>query len=259
MEREAAVAASNCICENIRLQSDGLTLAGCVFRPAAEPVGAPAVIVCHGFGSCKENHAAFAQEAAAQGFVTLTFDFRGHGASEGCLDSRTVNDIGAALAYLRADAAVDPARIAVRGSSMGGYFALHAAARWPELAAVVAICPATETLLSEVLRDLQDPTTPLGQARQANADMPRVMICDLGCWLDRADVAGAAAQVSPRPLLLIHCSGDEVIPARSSADLYATAGEPKTFWLLDGGDHRFARLDPATTDRTLAWLNDSRQ
>jgi pimeloyl-ACP methyl ester carboxylesterase len=217
------------------------------------------VIVCHGFGSCKENHATFAEQAAAQGFVTLTFDFRGHGASEGCLDSRTVNDIGAALAYLRADAAVDPARIAVRGSSMGGYFALHAAARWPELAAVVAICPATETFLSELLRDLQDPTTPLGQARRENPGVPRVMICDLGCWLDRAEVAAAAAQISPRPLLIIHCTGDEVIPASVSSALYAAAGEPKTLWLLDGGDHRFAQHDPATTARLLAWLHGSEQ
>jgi fermentation-respiration switch protein FrsA (DUF1100 family) len=259
LEKEAAVAASGCICEDISLQSDGLALAGCVFRPAAGPAGAPAVIVCHGFGSCKENHAAFAEQAAEQGFVTLTFDFRGHGASEGCLDSRSVNDIGAALAYLRADTTVDPARIAVRGSSMGGYFALHAAARWPELAAVVAICPATETLLSEILRDLQDPATPLGQARRASTGVPRVMICDLGCWLDRAEVAAAVTRISPRPLLLIHCTGDEVIPAHVSTDLYARAGEPKTFWLLDGGDHRFAQHDPATTERTLAWLHDSRQ
>src|SRR4051794_24334129 len=117
-------------CEEIRLQSDGLTLAACVFRPATTEA-APAVIVCHGFASCKENHAGFARQAAQAGWVALTFDFRGHGASEGCLDSRSAHDIRAALAHLAADRQVDPQRIAVRGSSMGGYFALHAAARWP--------------------------------------------------------------------------------------------------------------------------------
>lgn len=244
------------LCEPIELQSDGLALAGCVYRPAADGL-APALIVCHGFASCKENHAVFAHQAALAGFVALTFDFRGHGASEGCLDSRTINDIGAALAFLGADAQVDSRRIVVRGSSMGGFFALHAAARWPDLAAVVAVCPSSEAQLGAVLREIADPESEWGRCRLSDPTFPRVMGCDLGCWLEKVNVYAAPAHISPRPLLLIHCTGDEMVPVAVSHELYAAAREPRAFWLLEGGDHCFAQHDPATTARTLTWLRDT--
>jgi dipeptidyl aminopeptidase/acylaminoacyl peptidase len=242
-------------CEEIQLQSDGLALAACVYRPAA-PGPAPALIVCHGFASCKENHAVFARQAAQAGFVALAFDFRGHGSSEGCLDSRSLNDIGAALAYLAQDPQVDSRRIIVRGSSMGGFFALHAAARWPDVAAVVAICPTTEALLATLLRDIGNPDTEWGRARRTDPTFPRVMGCDLSCWLEKVDVYAAPAHISPRPLLLIHCTADELVPVQVSHDLYAAAREPRALWLLEGGDHRFAQHDPATTARTLSWLKE---
>ena len=40
--------------EAIRIASDGLELAGLLFRPAGRPRGA--LLVCHGAGSRKENH-----------------------------------------------------------------------------------------------------------------------------------------------------------------------------------------------------------
>src|SRR4051794_15293536 len=114
--------------DHLTLESDGLHLAGQVYRPASLE-RCPAIVCCHGFGSSKESHAEFSRSAAQAGFVVLALDFRGHGQSEGCLDSRTLNDVGCALAWLESEPQVDPARIAIRGSSMGGYFALHAAAR----------------------------------------------------------------------------------------------------------------------------------
>src|SRR3954471_14200918 len=109
--------------EDITLTSDGLSLAARVLWPVRED-RCPGLILCHGFGSCKENHAAFAAQAETRGWVVLSLDFRGHGASEGCTDSRTINDVCAALSWLRGQAVVDPDRIVVRGSSMGGYFAI---------------------------------------------------------------------------------------------------------------------------------------
>jgi dienelactone hydrolase len=54
-------------------------------------------------------------------------------------------DISAAIAYLRGRPGVDADRLAIRGSSMGGHYALHAGAACSALKAVVAICPASET------------------------------------------------------------------------------------------------------------------
>ena len=48
---------------------------------SAEAPG-PAVVVVHGAGSRKENHADFARLATASGWAALTFDLPGHGASD---------------------------------------------------------------------------------------------------------------------------------------------------------------------------------
>jgi len=239
--------------EDVTLSSDGLSIAARVVWPDA-PAPAPGLIVCHGFGSCKENHAAFAAQAAERGWVVLSFDFRGHGASDGCVDSRTINDVGAALHWLRRQPGVDPAHIAVRGSSMGGYFAIHAAGRWPDLACCVALNPPDEARLGTLLRDAGNPATFYGQWRARGAGFPRVMGCDLACWLEGNDVYRAVTTLAPRPLLLVHCLGDAQVPADISRHLYAQAQEPKTLRLLAGGDHRFAAHDAQVSTQTLEWL-----
>src|SRR5438270_10170921 len=96
--------------EECTLSSDGLRLAAQVTRPP-QTGAAPGLILCHGFGGCKERLALFADQAAARGWMALSFDFRGHGASDGCLDSHTVNDVRAAFDWLSAHPAVDARQI----------------------------------------------------------------------------------------------------------------------------------------------------
>ncbi len=81
------------------------------------------MVILHGAGSCKENHADMARAAAAAGLVALRFDMRGHGETGGRLDGRAIADVAAAAALL------PRAPVVLRGSSMGGYLALVAAAR----------------------------------------------------------------------------------------------------------------------------------
>ena len=239
--------------EELTLTSDGLSIAARMVWPdRAGP--APALILCHGFGSCKENHAAFAAQAAAQGWAVLSFDFRGHGASDGCLDSRTIHDLAAALAWLQEQPGIDHGRIAVRGSSMGAYFAIHAARRWPALGCCVALSPPDEGALTTLLRDAHDPATAVGQWRCQGKGFPRVMGCDLSCWLEANDVYTAAAGLAPAPLLLVHAAGDTAVPAQISEDLYGHAREPKSLWVLPAGDHHSLSGDPEVTARTLDWL-----
>jgi hypothetical protein len=76
------------------------------------------------------------------GYVTLRFDMRGCGNSEGefgrviCLEQ--VEDTGNALAFLSHHPAVDPDRIAVIGSSFGGAVGVYAGGTNPRIAAVVS-------------------------------------------------------------------------------------------------------------------------
>ena len=45
------------------------------------------------------------------------------------------------------------------------------------------------------------------------------------------------ADISPRPLLLMHGSEDRAIPDAHSRELYAQAGEPRQLWIAEGARH----------------------
>lgn len=233
--------------ERVLFYSDGLRLVGELYVPAGAGPW-PAVVVCHGLASRKERHADFAGFAAARGLAALAFDLRGHGESEGKLDRRAVCDIVAAVACLQRRSDIDPARLAVRGSSLGGNLAIHAAAECAEIRACVAVCPAPEQLLLEGLRRAVEAGVTSAEVRVDAIDLPR--------HLRERDVRQAVARIAPRPLALIHCLGDEVVPASASRVLYDLAQEPKELWLLPGGGHTTAQHDVAVHERTVAWLLD---
>jgi uncharacterized protein len=214
-----------------------------------EPVAA--VIILHGAGSQKENHADFARAATAYGFAALTFDNRGHGQTEGDLAGGVIDDLGALARMLAERPEIDAERIAVRGSSMGGLMALHLGASSPSVSAVVAICPAAEWMVAEDVQRIADGKPPPRDS--ALAEM-RIDARSLLEWLDANDVERAVAQLGSKPLMLVHARGDEVVPASNSERLYELAEEPKRLLMLEGGDHRSAQHDAEVQGETLTWL-----
>jgi alpha-beta hydrolase superfamily lysophospholipase len=224
-----------------------------LFLPMRDDPG-PSVLIFHGAGSQKENHADFARRAAGHGFVAMTFDNRGHGASEGELGPGVIADVQRLLAFFAARPEVDEARIAVRGSSMGGLLAIHAAAVSDRVAAVVAICPAGEHMVLDDIRALARGVRP--SPASALASM-RIDASAMAAWLEEHDVRDAVQLLGPKPLLLVHARGDEVVPFTFSEELYDLAGEPKRMLLLDGGHHRSVQHDPEIQGETLRWLEKS--
>ncbi|MDP9228246.1 MAG: alpha/beta hydrolase, partial [Actinomycetota bacterium] len=168
-------------------------------RPLPAPPW-PGIVILHGAGSCKENHADFARLAAASGWAALAFDQRGHGASEPGMSPEAVADVIRMARLLAATSGVDRARVAVRGSSMGGFMAIHAAALAPELAGVIAICPAGEEHLRRGLR-------------RGELEMRVEDPAALERWLAANDLRDAVERLGARPLILLHADGDEQIPA----------------------------------------------
>jgi uncharacterized protein len=211
----------------------------------------PAVMVLHGAGSRKENHADYARAAVAHGLAALTFDNRGHGETEGPLGETVVDDLSALAGWLAARPEIDGTRIGVRGSSMGGLLAIHAAAASDDVAAAVAICPAAEWMLAQDVQRVLDGRPP--PARSALSEM-RIDAPGLADWLDHHDVEDAAERMGTKPLFLIHARGDEVVPYTHSEKLYERAGEPKRLLLLEGGHHRTAQHDPELQGESLRWL-----
>ena len=212
---------------------DGLAYA--LFVPDVPPRAG--VVILHGAGSAKENHFDFARRAQAAGLAALAFDARGHGASDGAFGPSAFDDVLAMCELLREHA---PA-VALRGSSAGGFCAIHAAARDPGVAAVVAICPAPEALLVHGLRSGRTEGFRVDPAAEA--------------WLGSLSLSDAAAALAPRTaLLLLHARADEQVPCAASEELYEAAGEPKRLLVLPGGHHRSLQHDPELQRETLRFI-----
>ena len=130
----------------VSFKSAGLRLHGVIGVPddlqASERRAA--FLVLHGFGANSESSNVLAPTRVFNqfGYVTLRFDMRGCGNSEGefgrviCLEQ--VEDLGNALNFLATHSAVDPDRIGAIGSSFGGAVAVYAGGTNARLAAVIS-------------------------------------------------------------------------------------------------------------------------
>lgn len=203
--------------------SDGLQLAAW-YTPS--PNGA-VILVGHGIagGRSATMHALFARH----GYGVVSWDFRAHGASEGELCTVGYNevlDVEAALQFARTQP--DVQHIGIWGGSMGAVTAIRAAARHPDLEAVVA--DSAFTSLTEELNTIVyfPPLRPLIRffaEREAGVRLAQVSPVD--------DIKS----ISPRPIFLIQGGADTIVPPHAAERLYTAAGEPRSLWLAPGAAH----------------------
>jgi uncharacterized protein len=216
---------------------DGLAYA--LFLPDGEP--AAGVVVVHGAGSAKESHFDFARTLRAHGMAALCFDQRGHGRSSGEWGPTALGDVLAMCDVLGAHTP----RLALRGSSMGGFCAIHAAAFDRRIAAVVAICPAPEDFLLRGLRS--------GELQGFRVDRAAAER-----WLGSLDLRDAAGRLPPEiSLLLMHAEGDEQVPYAVSEELHAAASEPKRLLVVPGGHHRSLQHDLEMQSVSVRFVADA--
>jgi alpha-beta hydrolase superfamily lysophospholipase len=209
---------------------DGLSYA--LFAPAAAPHGG--VVICHGADSAKESHYDFARLLRSMGVAAVCFDARGHGDSDGPLDEHVIADVATVASVLPPGVPVG-----LRGSSMGGWLALAAAAS-VGAAGVVAICPASSDGLAAGMRDgrFGFESTEAGAATVAGVDLS-------------ACVAGLGER-----LLLLHAAGDEIVPVEHSRALHEQAPGSRLIE-LPGGHHRSIQHDPELQAVAARWLLDA--
>jgi len=124
-----------------------MSLSAWLYLPENLSVPVPCIIMGHGLGATKdaglEPYAIRFQEA---GFAVLAFDYRHLGESEG--EPRQLiwipyqqEDYAAAINYARSLKEIDPARIALWGTSLSGGHVIVTAARDSKIACVSAQCP----------------------------------------------------------------------------------------------------------------------
>ncbi|HZQ60586.1 MAG TPA: alpha/beta fold hydrolase [Casimicrobiaceae bacterium] len=110
--------------EPVDIVSDGQAIRGTIVAPNRR---LPGVLFVHGWGGSQEQYLTRAREVAALGCVCLTFDLRGHVEThrqkEKVSREDNLHDVLAAYDFLMRQRSIDPDRIAVVGSSYGGYLA----------------------------------------------------------------------------------------------------------------------------------------
>jgi dienelactone hydrolase len=251
---------------DVAFNSSGDECRAWLFMPDVERP--PLVILGHGLGATREyGLEAFASRFADAGIAALVFTYRHFGDSGGhprqLLDiDRQLSDWAAALAYARTLDEIDPARIALWGTSFGGGHVLIAAERDGNVAAVVSQCPFTDGLaatraahprslvraIAPVLRDQvarlrgKDPVMvplvgPPGSAAlmtSPDSEPGYRALVPAGAEFRNGVAArfllhvgthrpGRAAKKVSAPILFCLCDADAVAPADTAARYAATA------------------------------------
>jgi uncharacterized protein len=200
----------------------------------------PCVVTCHGLAASKDSdtYVRLGGALPALGLALARFDFRGCGQSSGVESNTTIasrmEDLEAVLTVLGAHPRLD-GRFGLLGSSLGGFVALHVAARRPGLPIVTWNTPAS---LTELANDDLEEGRGLGVAFALEYATGRYALAPPGVPLH----------------LIVHGEADEVVGVEHAAALHEVAAEPCQLVLIPGADHRLT--GPAHREHAAALSRD---
>lgn len=242
--------------EEVRLRtSDGLTLAGSYLHTSA-PERRGVILFGTEFGSNRWSCGAYCEHLLAAGYDVLTFEFRSQGQSDPqpgyeplqWVTDYEVEDMRAALSYLKKRPDADPRGIGFFGISRGGGAGILAAAADPWIRCVATDGAfATRTTMLPYMRKWASIYV---SRKWVVALIPHCvysLVAEFALWLIKRrrkcrfpNMEKAIARLSPRPLLMIHGGQDTYIKPPIAEALFALAREPKEFWLVEGAKHNQA-------------------
>jgi pimeloyl-ACP methyl ester carboxylesterase len=262
--------------ETVAIPSAGLKLSGVVCVPDGlrRHERRPAFLVLHGFGGNKTSGSVVdvCKVLGDLGYVTLRFDMRGCGESEGehgrviCLEQ--VEDTRNCISFMAQHPAVDPARIGLIGSSFGGAVSVYTGGIDERVAAVISNggwgdgerkfrgqhrSPEEWARFTRMLAEGRAYRARTGQSLM----VPRYDIVPIPPHLRGHAAPGSiqefpaetaqsmfdfraddvVGKIAPRPLLLIHAANDSVTPTEQSIELFKRAGQPVELHLISDADH----------------------
>lgn len=222
--------------EEVRFStSDGLELGGWFIPPGTQGDGATLIFV-HGHSANREEFLDEALMLSRYGYGALLIDLRNHGQSEGSITTlgyAEVEDVRAAMDYVLTRPETNPERIGLVGHSMGGATVIQAAARMPQVRAVIA--HSAYASLTDVVK----------QSTQIYG-LPTFPFAPLIVWFGELESGIKAqevrpiddvAQIAPRAVLFIHGEQDTSIHVSNSLKLYQAAREPKALYLVPNAGH----------------------
>jgi dipeptidyl aminopeptidase/acylaminoacyl peptidase len=273
---------------SVSFYSEGCKLSGDLYVPDSLPAGEnrAGIVLCHGYTGVKDlylpDNARVLNEA---GYVVLTFDYKGWGASEGARSRLApysrVADVQAALTFLGLQPEADADRLGLYGTSYGGATVVWAGAvdqRAKCIVSVVGVGHGQRWMRSvrrpDEWRDLlerskADREKCVLDGQSELADRSEILLADrqsaeLAAAARRANPAAIGTlpleyidetlsfhaewvvdKIAPRPILFITTDDDRLVPPEESEALYARAGEPKRLVVLKGFGHYEVYAEPA--------------
>jgi alpha-beta hydrolase superfamily lysophospholipase len=239
--------------EEVRFPTtDSLTLHGCYLRTtAARRRG----VILFGleFGSNCWSCVPYCEHLLANGFDVFTFEPRNQGESDHLpgyeplqwVTDYEVHDFRAALTYLKGREDADPRGVGLFGISKGGGAGLLAAVDDPYVRCFVTDgIFATYSTMLPYMRKWVAIYSPRKAIQGLLPDWVYGLVGRTAVWRTERQrrcrfphLERAVGRLAPRPLLMIHGGGDTYIKPDMAQALWARAGQPKGFWLVDGAKH----------------------
>lgn len=207
-------------------------------KPASDGQRRPALVVSGGLDGYKEELALLLEGSlkgagVADGVVLVLVDMPGTGQSPRPLSEKGHEEYAAILDRLVQEPDVDPARLGFMGLSFGGYWAVRLLEVEPRIKAAVNFGgPMTKAFTLGNFGRLPEAFV---QAALAVMGQQGVLgMAGVADGLARAVSAGLPQ--AQRPLLTVNGTDDSVIPYEDTL-FPATAGGPRSFFLVPGDDH----------------------
>ena len=241
---------------------DGNELAAHLSRPTQiHPTAQPGLVIAHGFPAeaggginSTTSFPALADRVATEaGWAAVAFSSRGIGESGGDFSlGGWRRDLEGAVKHLRESVPCDGVWLV--GFGTGGALAIEVGADDPAINGVAAIgVPADFEDWARNPRKLLVLAREMGIVR--DPDFP-ASFDEWSAELHSVTAAAAAGRLSPRELMLVHGSDDEVVPvfdARAVADAHGEAD----LRIIAGAGHHL-RHDPRAIAVFLGWLDRQR-
>jgi dipeptidyl aminopeptidase/acylaminoacyl peptidase len=230
---------------------DGLSIPGYLTLPVGRAArGLPLIVLPHGgpFARDKWEYDPWVQFLANRGYAVLQPNFRGStGYGKAFVDAATgewgrkmQDDIDDGVHWLAAQGTIDPKRVCIMGGSYGGYAAMWAAVRNPEIYRC-AISVAGISDMSGMLRYDAAWMTPIRYYHDWRTRIQGEGNQNLGGISALQHVADIKI-----PILIAHGKKDHRVPVSQSIRLHEAldkAGKPNDFVLYPDEDHGFSKVE----------------
>ena len=233
--------------QSISIEVEGMDLSGTFLSPETK---IPGVLFIHGWGGSQKFDLVRARNLAGLGCICLTFDLRGHAATESQRSrvsrSDNLRDVVAAYDQLLHHPSIDSEEIAVVGSSYGGY-----------LATILSTMRAVRWLALHVPAIYRDEEWDLPKGSLSRDSLAAYRLTQVTPDQNRAL---AACEAFTGDVLIVESEHDTFIP-HSTIMNYRSAflrAHSLTHRILDGADHALTDkvAQRAYTSILLNWATE---